>query len=218
MEDSEGGPQMGLRIKPLWDPTGAVSVVVDEERRELVLAARGERLRFVLREDRPERLGWVEHRLADGRVQRRRVAVGEVVCHCLREWDAEQQVIELSEQAVARALERGGRWEAAGRRLADQTRAAPRRRRVSTLPFQVLFEHRSNAARETPITAALAAERIGYRMADGRSDTQRLLRRFGLADHRDGRGGRNRWQRSVRYETGVALCRAVEIDPVELGL
>ena len=32
MEDSEGGPQMGLRIKPLWDPTGDVSVEFDEER------------------------------------------------------------------------------------------------------------------------------------------------------------------------------------------
>src|SRR5215216_5115848 len=63
MEDSEGGRQMGLRIRPLWDPTGTVSLEIDEERRELVVSAEGERLRFVLREDRPERLGWVEHRL-----------------------------------------------------------------------------------------------------------------------------------------------------------
>jgi hypothetical protein len=218
MEDSEGGPQMGLRIEPLWDPTGAVSVEVDDERRELVLAARGEQLRFVLREDRPERLGWVEHRLEAGRVQRRRVAVGEVVCHCLREWDAEQEVLALSQRAAARALARGGRWAAAGRRLADQARAAPRRRRVSTLPFRVLFEHRSNPVRQGALSAALAAERVGYRTADGRSDTQRLKRRSGLARHRDGRRGRSRWQRSVRYETGLALCRAVEVDPVELGL
>lgn len=210
---------MGLQIKPLWDPTGSVSVEVHDDRREVVVTAEGERLRFVLREDRPERLGWVEQRVEDGRVRRRRrVAVGDVVCHCLREWEAEQEVLALSEQAAARALERGGRWLAPGRRLADQARAARRRKRVSTLPFQVLFAHRSGTAREGPLTAALAAERIGYRMADGRSDTQRLLRRFGLACHRDGRGGRSRWQRSVRYETGVALCQAVAVDPVELGL
>jgi hypothetical protein len=215
MEDAEGGPQMGLRIKPLWDPTGTVSLEVDEERRELVLAAGGEQLRFVLREDRPERLGWVEQRLEGGRARRRRVAVGEVVCHCLREWDAEQEVLALSERAAARAVKRGGRWAAAGRRLADQARAAPRRRRVSTLPFRVLFEHRSNGAQAGEPTAAPAAERAGYLTAEGRSDTQRLRRRSGLARHRDGRGG---WQRSVRYETGVVLCRAVEVDPVELGL
>jgi hypothetical protein len=209
---------MGFRIKPLWDPTGSVSVEVDDERGELVVAARGERLRFVLRDDRPERLGWVEHRGEGGRVRRRRVAVGEVACQCLREWDAEQQVLALSRRAAARALGRGGAWAAAGRRLADQTRAAPARRRVSTLPFRVLFEHRSNPARDDALSAALAAERVGYRTADGRSDTQRLKRRSGLARHRDGRGGRSRWQRSVRYETGVALCRAVELDPVELGL
>jgi hypothetical protein len=218
MEDSEGG-SMGLQIRPLWDPTGTVSVEVRDDRGELIVAADGEELRFTLREDRPERLGWVERRVRDGRVRRRRrVAVGEVVCHCLREWDAEQQVLALSERAAARALERGGRWAAAGRRLADQARAARTRKRVSTLPFQVLFAHRSGGVGAEALTAAVAAERIGYRMADGHSDTQRLLRRFGLSCHRDGRGGRSQFQRSVRYETGVALCRAVAVDPVELGL
>jgi hypothetical protein len=218
MEDSEGGPQMGLRIEPLWDPTGAVCVEVDEERRELVVRAGAELLRFVLREERPERLGWVECRPAHGTVRRRRVAVGEVVCHCLGEWEAEQRVLELSRRAAGRALRRGARWAAAGRRLADQTRAAPRRRRVSTLPFQVLFDHRASPTREAPLSAALAAERVGYRTAEGRSDTQRLRRRAGIARHRDGRDGRARWQRFVNYETGVALCRAVDVDPVELGL
>jgi hypothetical protein len=79
MEDSEGGPKMGLRIKPLWDPTGSVSVEFDEERRELVVRTGGELLRFVLSEERPDRLGWVECRTAHGAVRRRRVAVGEVV-------------------------------------------------------------------------------------------------------------------------------------------
>src|SRR5918992_3456255 len=110
MEDSQGGPGMGLRIEPLWDPTGTVSVEVDDDRHELVVTAEGEELRFALREDRPERLGWVEQRREQGRGRRRRVAVGDVVCHCLREWDAEQEVLALSWRAAARALGRGGRW------------------------------------------------------------------------------------------------------------
>ncbi len=209
---------MGVQIRPLWDPTGSVSVAVDEERRELVVRARGERLEFALCEERPERLGWVERRVDGGRVRRQPVAVGDVLCHCLRELDAEQQVLALSRRAARRALRSGGRWSGPGRRLADQVTAALRRQRVSTLPFQVLFEHRTKPGRERSLSSAVAAERIGYRMADGRADTERLRRRLGLACHRDGRGGRGRRQRFVRYETGVALCRAVEVDPVELGL
>ena len=214
MEDSEGAVEMGLSVRPLWDPTGTVSVEVDDERGRVVVTARDERLTFVLRESRPERLGWLERRVQDGRVRRRRVSVGEVACHCLREWEAEQRVLALSRQAAARALARGGRWTDPGRRLADQVRAARRRRRVSTLPFRVLLEHRSGGG----LTAAVAADRAGYRLADGRSDTQRLLRRCGLARHRDGRNGRSPKQRTVRYQTGVALCRAVAVDPGELGL
>jgi hypothetical protein len=209
---------MGLQIRPLWDPTGSVSVEVDEARRELVVTANGGRTQFVLRERQPGRLGWVEQ--APGRRGARNVpvSVGDVVCHCLREWDAEQAVLALSERAAARATARGGQWEAAGRRVAGQVRAAPRRRRVSTLPFRVLLEHRSGGAEAGAPTVARAAERAAYLTATGRSDTQRLRRRSGLAQHRDGHRDQPGWQRSVRYETGLALCRAVELDPVELGL
>lgn len=209
---------MALLIRPLWDPTGAVSVEVDDDGAEVVVRTESEVLRFGLTEERPDRLGWVELRQTNGTVRGRRVAVGEVVCHCLREWDAEQLVLELSREAARRALARGGRWAAAGRRLADQTRSASARRLVSTLPFQVLLGHRPSAVRDAVMDIATAAQRSGFVTADGRSDTQRLRRRAGVARHFDGRGGGSRWQRVVRYETGVALCRAVEVDPVELGL
>lgn len=209
---------MGTQIKPLWDPTGTVSVEVDQDRCELVVRAGAQLIEFALAEERPERLGWVERRAEDGLLRHRRVAVGEVVCHCLREWEAEQQVLELSGRAARRALGRGGPWADPGRRLRDQARAARRHQRVSTLPFQVLFMQRSSDAHTAPLTATLAAQRMGYQAAGGRVDTQRLLRRLGLACHRDGHAGQGRRQRSVRYETGVALCRAVEVDPVELGL
>lgn len=209
---------MGLLIRPLWDPSGTVSVEVGDKCPELVVRTEAEVLRFVLKEERADRLGWVENRHANSAVRRRRVAVGEVVCHCLREWDAEQWVLELSRQAARRAQARGGHWGVAGRRLADQTRNAVARRLVSTLPFQVLLGHRSGAAGKAVLDIATAAQRGGYLTTDGRSDTQRLRRRAGVAGCRDGRGERSQMQRSVRYETGVALCRAVDVDPVELGL
>jgi hypothetical protein len=82
---------MTLEIKPSWDRSETVSLRLCEERRELVVTADGEVGRYRLREDAPDRLGWVERRLERGRVRRRRVPVGEVVCACLREWEAEQR-------------------------------------------------------------------------------------------------------------------------------
>ena len=208
---------MALEIRPGWDRSETVRLRLCGERRELVVSARGELIHYRLREDTPDRLGWVEQRLDRGLVRRRRVAVGDVACACLREWDAEQRVIELSRGAAARAQRRGGRWERAAKRLAGQACAARRRESVSTLPFQVLFQHLSDPEREGPLTTSLAAERIGYR-AGGRPDTSRLLRRLGLADQRDGTARQTRRQRSVGYRTGLELCRAIDVDPVELGL
>src|SRR5918995_6048233 len=102
---------MGLEIKPAWDRSDTVRLTLRDQRRELVVSAGGGRPRDRLWEDAPDRLGWVERRHEQGLVRRRRVAVGDVVCACLREWDAEQWVIELSLAAAARAHRRGGPWE-----------------------------------------------------------------------------------------------------------
>jgi hypothetical protein len=209
---------MGLRIEPLWDPTGAVCVEVDDERRELVVRTSDELFRFVLRANRGGRISWVEREPGRRGVRNVPVSVGEVVCHCLGEWEAEQRVLALSRQAARRALSRGGTWARAGRRLANQTQAAAGHRRVSTLPFRVMLEHRERPARRAAPTTALAAQRSGYLTAAGHSDTQRLRRRAGMASSREGGDGGQGWQRLVNYETGIALCRAVELDPVELGL
>jgi hypothetical protein len=208
---------MTLEIKPSWDRSETVSLGLCEERRELVVTADGEESRYRLRDDAPDRLGWVERRRERGRVHRRPVPVGEVVCACLREWEAEQRVIELSLAAAERARRRGGRWPAAAKRLAEQARSARRRSRVSTLPFQVLFRQLSDPGRERPLTSSLAAERVGYTAA-GRPDTSRLERRLGVRGQRDRRAGGARRQRFVGYRTGLELCRAIDLDPVELGL
>jgi hypothetical protein len=209
--------QVALEIRPVWDRSETVRLRLCEERRELVVSTGGERMHFVLREALPGRIHWVER--APGRRGARNVpvSVGDVVCHCLREWDAEQRVIELSLAVAARAQRRGGRWERAARRLASQAHAARRRESVSTLPFQILFQHLSDPEREGPLSPSLAADRIGY-LAGGRPDTSRLLRRLGLADQRDGTARKPRRQRSVGYRTGLELCRAIDVDPVELGL
>jgi hypothetical protein len=207
---------MTLEIKPSWDRSETVTLGLCEERRELVVTADGEVARYRLCEDTPDRLCWVE-RSEGGREGRRRVPVGEVVCACLREWEAEQRVIELSLGAAERARRRGGRWPAAAKRLAEQARSARRRSRVSTLPFQVLFRQLSDPGRERPLTSSLAAERVGYTAA-GRPDTSRLERRLGVRGQRDRRAGRARRQRFVGYRTGLELCRAIDLDPVELGL
>ena len=207
---------MTVEIRPTWDPSGTVSVRVSAERRELVLCAEGELRHFRLVEERAERLGWVERDLEDGRVRPPRVSVGEVMCACLREWEAEQAVGEVTQEAVARAKRRGGCWRAAGERLECQLRGARRAARVSAVPFRVLFRHRSHPRQRRAMSVSEAAERVGYVTAEGKPDTQRLRRRLGLAHNSDAQGPR--FQRAVGYRTGLALCRAIDVDPVELGL
>jgi hypothetical protein len=124
---------MALEIRPAWDRSETVMLKLCDHRRELVVSAGGERMQFVLREARLGRIHWVER--APGRRGARNVpvSVGDVVCHCLREWDAEQRVIELSLAAADRtasgtasiAVPASGRCgrTSAGRR----TGGAPRR-------------------------------------------------------------------------------------------
>jgi hypothetical protein len=144
------------------------------------------------------------------------VPVGEVVAHCLREWDAEQEVLAITEQAVRDAARRGGAWWPAARRLHEQARSACRSRRLAVLPFQLLWRELAQRG-DDPLTASTAARRAGFRLADGRGDTSRLERRLGLRAVGGGKGRAGR-SSSVNYETGLALCRALGRDPVELGL
>lgn len=204
---------MARAITPSWDPTGTVSLRMDPARGELAVLDDGqETTRFRLRRDRPGRLGW--WRREAGRAWMR-ASVCEVVCHCLREWEAEEEVLAMTRAAVSAAHAAGGDWRAAAAWLRKQCSAARRGRRLSTLPFQKWWCH---LAGEERLSVALAAERAGYRMPDGRADTVRLMRRLGLAEVLDGPSGERVRNRFVNYETGLALCRALDRDPVELGL
>jgi len=201
-----------LEIRPPWDPTDAVAIRVWPERREVTVTTDAEELRYRLDAARPERLGWVERSDQGGASSDRRVSTSEVVLACLREWEAEEAVIELTVRVGRGARGRGGDWHAPGQRLIDQARSARQRERVSPLALQVLWRHRSHPARRKPLSESMAAARIGY-IRHGRADTQRLMRRLGLA----GDGEQMRC-RSVDYRTGVVLCQAIGVDPVEVGL
>jgi hypothetical protein len=203
---------MAVEARPTWDPTGTLSVSVDCDRRAVLLRLDGQRTEFVLRTERPERFGW-ERRTPP----RRRVAVTEVVAHCLREWDAEREVLAISEQAAREAGRRGAAWRPAAKRLSAQVRTARQGRRMSVLPFQLLWHELAKADGGQRVSLSTAALRAGFRQRDGRGDTNRLERRLGLRPSVHGNGHRSR-NGSVNYATGVALCRALGRDPAEFGL
>lgn len=206
---------MALEISPNWDPNGTLSVRVDRERGELCVHDDDEEvMRFALCERRAERLGW--YRRAPGRA--RRVAVAEVLAHCLRAWDAEQEVLHITRAAADRAARRGGAWQQPARRLRAQAASARRAQRVATLPFRRWWQHASDQRRlgERALSLSQVALRAGYVSADGRADVTRLQRRLGLAAHRS--AGRPAINAFVTHDTALTLCRALERDPVELGL
>lgn len=193
---------MPLLLRPTWDREGTVALVLDTERGALTVRAADRTSRYQLEASDPERLGW---QCVEEDTIERDVTVGEVFVACLREWDAEQGVVDLSLDAAEAAHRRGGQWVEGARRLRCQTHAARRAERVSPLPLRTVFVQRRE---RDELTVSLAAERIGY-VADGRADTSRLRRRLGL-------GGEE--SRAISYETAVALCAALSVDPMEVGL
>jgi hypothetical protein len=207
---------MSLEITPTWASGQAVTLRLCHQRRELTVHTPGEVCQYVLRDTRPDRLGWVARTLDGERLGRRRVTVGEVVFACLREWEAEQAVLALTELATRRATRRGGDWSSAAKQLRTELERAHQRDRVATLPLQMVWQQRTGPRNEHPLTARLAAERIGY-LDDGRPDTTRLRRRLGVAEQTD-KAGRHTRQRAVSYRTALALCSAMDVDPVEVGL
>lgn len=202
---------MTVAVRPSWDPTGTLRVSVDRERRELVVSVEGERIEFTLRTERPDQLGWVRRTPPRGRVP-----VGEVVAHCLREWDAEQEVLGVTEQTVREARAHGPAWLSAAKRLQDQVRSARHRRRMAVLPFQLLWRELAEAHGGPGLSVSTAALRAGFRNPDGSADTSRLERRLGLRPYAS-RWGRETRNHSVNSETRPALCRALGLDPAEVG-
>ncbi len=192
-----------LVVRPACDPAGTLTLQLCAERGELVVDDDGKRTRFSLCEGGDE-VGWVR----DGRP----VELREVIDHCLRDWSAEQAVLAMSKAAAERAgADRGGC-------LGEQVRSVPSSRLLSVLPFQRWFVYLSAPERPEPerLCPADAAERAGY-VSRGRGDTSRLLRRLGLAVQQKG-GQAAAASQYVSEETALALCRALDRDPAELGI
>lgn len=192
-----------LVVRPTCDPAGTLTLRLDSGRGRLVVDDGGERTRFSLCEG-GEEVGWVR----DGHP----VELREVLAHCLRDWSAEQAVLAMSKAAVARAG-----WDR-GCRLGEQVRVAPNARGVSVLPFQRWFVYLTSRSGSERLCPAEAAARAGYiDRRRGRADTTRLYRRLGLAtQHKGGRGPAEPSQ-FVSERTALALCRALDRDPAELG-
>ncbi len=91
---------MTVEINPTWDRTGRLTVSVSEDPARLEVSEEtGSLCRYELRATRPDRLGWVQ-----SSPRRGGVTVADVLAHCLREWEAEQLVLELTESAVMRDI------------------------------------------------------------------------------------------------------------------
>ena len=206
-----------LVIAPRFDPTGTVRVEIDADRREVVVTDEGEVYRYVLDEHEPERLGWALRGCPRPTTQ---ATVGEVVSRCLRDWDAEQIVAEITLAAAVRAEQREGDWAVAAARLRRQVHAARRLRRVPARIFQKWWVYLADERRpdDCRLSEHVAALRAGYVRANGDADTARLLRRMGIADNAVNRCGVRSRSSHVNYETALTLCRALGRDPVDLGL
>ena len=207
---------MAVVITPRYDPTGERTVRVDRDSGEVVVEDPGEALRYRVRDDRPARLGWVR---IDRSGRSEAVSVAQVACECLRDLDGERAVVDATIAAAERVAACSPTWREAALRLREQAHSALRSRRVAVALFQKWWRHLAEEAPEAErLSKSLACERAGYRMPDGRHDTTRLLRRLGLSESEEGGTRRRRLSESVNYETGLALCRALGRDPVELGL
>lgn len=91
--------------------------------------------------------------------------------------------------------------------------------RVPLGPFQEAY-HRLERSGE--ISAHALAMRLGWtrKYSDGsvRGDTTRVLRYLGLRHQTNGKSKRKTTRTHVNYETGVKFCRAMGLDPVDVGV
>ena len=82
---------------------------------------------------------------------------------------------------------------------------------VPVEPFQERYRHLIDQG----ATAVEIAARCDWiRPSDGRPDTDRLKQRLGFKATRKDIGV----NKAVTYDTAVALCRGLEVDPVDMGI
>ena len=67
------------------------------------------------------------------------------------------------------------------------------------------------------MTYSAICRALGWLKPNGSGDTSRLRRRIGAMPHLAG-NGRHDTSRTINYELAVQIARAIDIDPVEVGL
>lgn len=66
----------------------------------------------------------------------------------------------------------------------------------------------------SPLSQSELARRLGWMRVT--PDYVRVRRALGLK--RDNAGAPSRWRREIDYDTAVSMCRAMGVDPVDVGL
>jgi hypothetical protein len=160
-------------------------------------------------------LAWRERQAPIGRPPVVTRSRADEVMAVARDLDREGEVIALTLAAAAQARAAGGPagLDAAGR-LEAEVRRGRDLHRVSVRAFQLALLERLQAGE--PLSAL--CERGGFLDASGRADTSWLLRRLGLKELVCSRSGKVRWARTLRYDVAVRVARALDADPVELGV
>lgn len=80
---------------------------------------------------------------------------------------------------------------------------------VPNEPFRIEFEKRGESL-------SMLARRIGWVSRRGQPQTSRVARALGLMPDSDVAPGHHRAR--IKYETAVTLCRALDLDPVDVGV
>ncbi len=83
-------------------------------------------------------------------------------------------------------------------------------KRVPVAPFREAFERSGMSASEV-------CRRLGWIDSRGKPESTRLLRSLGLKDHYH-RDGVRRLTQNIDYERAVRIARALDVDPVDVGV
>jgi hypothetical protein len=67
-------------------------------------------------------------------------------------------------------------------------------------------------------TAVDIAQRLGWVSRNGYGDSTRVQRALGVMPESNGRSRQPRFREHMRYDMAAKLCRALGMDPVDVGI
>lgn len=190
------------------------SVRVSKRDRDVrITGARRRIVRFRLTCERRGEAGWYRQTLFGEARRPERVEVVDVHWAVREHPPAAEDVVAMTGEAIDE-LRAASRSAEVGR-LSRELGAARSVRQVPVAVFQRRF---FELAKRDGLTLSTVAQRLGWQMADGRGDTSRVSRRLGLMPALCSHRKRMVVSRYVQYDTAVALCEALELEPHEVGV